>query len=114
MANHYTYRMEWSTDLYQYMARCLEIKGLYETAPTAQEALARAEAAVDAYVRESEEVFGSEPPTPLTERNYSGRFMVRASHSLHARLMVEAAEQGVSLNQWVVQKLADRKLNLDW
>ncbi len=27
---------------------------------------------------------------------------------LHARLAVEAAEQNVSMNQWVVQKLADR------
>jgi predicted HicB family RNase H-like nuclease len=27
---------------------------------------------------------------------------------LHARLTVDAAEQNVSLNQWVVQKLADR------
>ena len=27
---------------------------------------------------------------------------------LHSRLTVEAAEQNVSLNQWVVQKLADR------
>ena len=30
------------------------------------------------------------------------------SPALHARLAVEAAEQHVSLNQWVVQKLADR------
>ena len=27
---------------------------------------------------------------------------------LHARLAVEAAEQNVSMNQWVVSKLADR------
>jgi predicted HicB family RNase H-like nuclease len=27
---------------------------------------------------------------------------------LHGRLMVESAEQGVSLNHWVVQKLAGR------
>jgi predicted HicB family RNase H-like nuclease len=34
---------------------------------------------------------------------------VRTSPSLHAPRVVEAGEQGVSLNQWVVQKLADRK-----
>lgn len=60
MQTHYTYRLEWSTDTYEYYARCLEINGLYAVAPTAREALARAEAAVDAYLRESEEVFGSE------------------------------------------------------
>ncbi|MEV0673509.1 type II toxin-antitoxin system HicB family antitoxin [Mycobacterium sp. NPDC050441] len=39
---------------------------------------------------------------------YSGKFVVRVSPSLHARLVVEATEQGVSLNQWVVQKLVGR------
>ena len=63
MANHYTYRVEWSTDIEQY---------------------------------------------------YSGRFLVRTSRALHARLIMEAAEHGVSLNQWVAQKLADRKPDLDW
>jgi predicted RNase H-like HicB family nuclease len=102
VANHYTYRLEWSMDTAEYYARCLEIDGLYAVGPTAQTALARAEAAVVAYLRQNEEVFGGDPPTPLTEQ------------SLHCRLMVEAAEQGVSLNRWVVQKLAERKPNLDW
>ena len=114
MDNHYTYRMEWSSDFGQYMARCLEIDGLDATAPTAQEALARAEEAVVAYLREREEVFGREPPEPLSERNFSGRFVVRTSRSLHARLVMEATEQRVSLNQWIVQKLEDRKPSLDW
>jgi HicB family len=52
---------------------------------------------------------GSAPPESLTDRRYSGEFRVRTSPSLHSRLAVEATEQGVSLNQWVVQKLADRK-----
>ena len=57
---------------------------------------------------------GGDPPTPMTEQNYSGRFMVRTSRALHARLVTEAAEQGVSRNQWVAQKLAERKPDLDW
>ncbi|WP_414688998.1 toxin-antitoxin system HicB family antitoxin [Mycobacterium sp.] len=44
----------------------------------------------------------------MTERQFSGKFVVRTSPSLHARLTVEAAEQNVSMNQRVVQKLADR------
>jgi hypothetical protein len=32
MANHYTYRVEWSTDAEQYMARCMEITGLLASA----------------------------------------------------------------------------------
>jgi predicted HicB family RNase H-like nuclease len=50
---------------------------------------------------------GEDVPPPLTERKFSGKLIVRTSPALHARLTVEAAEQNVSLNQWVVQ-LADR------
>ena len=52
---------------------------------------------------------GATPPVSLTDRQYSGNLSVRTSPALHSRLAVEAVEQGVSLNQWVVQKLADRK-----
>ncbi|HEU0196184.1 MAG TPA: type II toxin-antitoxin system HicB family antitoxin [Nevskiaceae bacterium] len=38
--------------------------------------------------------------------HYSGRFVVRVPKSVHARLAREAAEQGVSLNQWAASKLA--------
>lgn len=37
------------------------------------------------------------------------KFVVRTSPALHGRLAVEAAEQNVSMNQWVIQKLADRR-----
>jgi len=37
-----------------------------------------------------DEVFGGEPPKPLTEQNYSGRFMVRTSREMHANLTIEA------------------------
>jgi predicted HicB family RNase H-like nuclease len=69
-----------------------------------QQAIADVERAVDEYLADCE---GDAPP-PITERQFSGKFVVRTSPALHSRLTVEAAEQNVSLNQWVVQKLADR------
>jgi len=36
----------------------------------------------------------------------SGRIVVRMPRTLHATLEKEAAREGVSLNQWVVAKLA--------
>jgi predicted HicB family RNase H-like nuclease len=101
--NHYTYRAEWSSEHGEYVGRCLELPWLSQWAPTLQRAIAGVERAVDEHLAEREEV-----PPPLTERQFSGRFLVRTSPALHARLTVEAAEQNVSLNQWVVQKLADR------
>jgi predicted HicB family RNase H-like nuclease len=56
---------------------------------------------------------GEAPPPSLTDRRYSGNFVVRTSPQLHARLVVEANEQSVSLNQWAVQKLANRPLRID-
>ena len=69
-----------------------------------QKAIANVEHAVDEYIAERE----GDVPSPLTERQFSGKFLVRTSPALHARLTVEAAEQNVSMNHWVVQKLADR------
>jgi predicted HicB family RNase H-like nuclease len=102
--NRYTYRAEWSSEFGEYIGRCLELPWLSECAPTLKEAIAAVEKAVDEYLADREGGI----PQPLTDRKFSGRFVVRTSPMLHARLTVEAAEQNVSLNQWVVQKLADR------
>jgi predicted HicB family RNase H-like nuclease len=63
--------------------------------------------AVDEFVGERA-ADGEEVPAPLSEGQYSGKFVVRTSPALHARLVIEAAEQKVSMNQWVVQKLSGR------
>ena len=72
-----------------------------------REAIASVEQAVDEFIAERAAA-DEDAPRPLTERQYSGKFVVRTSPALHARLTVEAAEQNVSMNHWVVQKLADR------
>lgn len=76
-------------------------------APTLQEATAAVGQAVDQVIAERE-ADGGELPAPLTERQYSGKFVVRTSPALHARLAVEAAEQNISMNHWVVQRLSGR------
>jgi predicted HicB family RNase H-like nuclease len=105
--NHYTYRAEWSSEHGEYVGRCLELPWLSQWAPTMQQAVANVEQAVDEHLAERREE-GFDVPEPITERQFSGKFLVRTSPALHARLTVEAAEQNVSMNQWVVQKLADR------
>lgn len=111
--NHYTYRAEWSREHDEYVGRCLELPFLKQWAPTLSEAIAAVERAVDEHVAECE---GDDVPAPITDRNFSGTFLVRTSPSLHARLAVEAADQRVSMNHWIVQKLADRPPSglLDW
>ena len=50
---------------------------------------------------------GEPLPTPLAERSYSGRFVVRVPPETHRQLVVRAAESGVSLNRLVSSLLAD-------
>ena len=103
--NRYTYRAEWSAEFSEYIGRCLELPFLSKSAPTMRDAIACVEQEVDEYLAERE---SDNIPPPLTDRKFSGKFVVRTSPMLHARLTVEAAEQNVSMNQWVVSKLADR------
>jgi predicted RNase H-like HicB family nuclease len=105
--NHYTYRVEWWPEQSEYVCRCIELPWLQKWAWTMRDAVAAVEQAADEYIAERESE-GLDVPPPLTERQYSGKFLVRTSPALHARLAVEAAEQNVSMNQWVVQKLANR------
>jgi predicted HicB family RNase H-like nuclease len=52
------------------------------------------------------EANGEKIPEPIAEKVYSGKFQVRISPSLHRRLAMEAAEENVSLNRYMSQKLA--------
>ncbi|MGV0740907.1 type II toxin-antitoxin system HicB family antitoxin [Mycolicibacterium sp. XJ870] len=103
----YTYRAQWMPDDRWYLGICLEFPNLSANGFTAHEAIAAVEKKV---ADEVANILADDydPPKSLTDHHYSGRFMVRISPVLHAKLTVEAAEQGVSLNQWVVQKLAGR------
>ena len=105
---NYTYRAEWDPERFEYFAHCLEFPGHYAQAFTAHEAVAAMERTVAGLLTERAE-FGQEPPQSITDHRYSGRFVVRTSRAMHARLMVEATEQGVSFNQWVACTLAGRR-----
>ncbi|MGB9224624.1 type II toxin-antitoxin system HicB family antitoxin [Mycobacterium sp.] len=107
--SRYTYRAEWCPTHDEYIATCTELPFLTRRAPTGHEAIAAIEQAVDEHLQDVR-ASGEEAPPPLTERNFSGTFVVRTSRELHTRLVLEAAEQRVSMNHWVVQKLADRQL----
>lgn len=45
-------------------------------------------------------------PIPVSERRFSGNLRLRLPVSLHGRLAHEAEREGVSLNQWIVSRLA--------
>ena len=45
-------------------------------------------------------------PDPIDDKNYSGKFVLRLPKSLHARLALEAEQEGVSLNQYALYRLS--------
>ena len=42
---------------------------------------------------------------------YSGRILLRMPKSLHEKLVIEAKQEGVSLNQYMLYKLSSEKEN---
>jgi predicted HicB family RNase H-like nuclease len=102
---HYAYRVLWSPEDEEYVALCAEFPSMswLEDSPAA---------ALDGMmnlVRDTiadMEANGEQIPQPLSERAYSGKFMVRVSPDLHARLAREAAEQNVSLNRLANERLS--------
>jgi predicted RNase H-like HicB family nuclease len=95
-ATHYTYRVAWSVEDGEHVATVAEFPSLSWLAPTPVEALAGL-ANVVGDVLADLAVSGEPIPEPLSERTYSGRFVVRVPAEVHRRLVREAAQQHVSL-----------------
>jgi predicted RNase H-like HicB family nuclease len=76
--NRYTYRLEWSPHYDEYIGSCLEFPYVRGQAPTPQQALSDITAAIDEYLADMKEL-GEPPPPSITDRPYSGTFVVRTS-----------------------------------
>jgi len=103
-ADHYTYRVRWSTEDGEYVATVAELPSLSWLA-------ASPVAAMDGMVRLAHDVVaemeaaGEVPPVPLSAKDYSGKFVVRIPPEAHRELALDAAEQGVSLNALAASRL---------
>ncbi len=102
---HYTYRVTWSAEDAEHVATVAEFPSLSWLAATPAEALAGLAGIVRDILTDLTAT-GEPIPEPLSERTYSGRFVVRVPADLHRRLAREAAEQHISLNRLVSDRLA--------
>ena len=102
---HYTYRITWSEDDGEYVALCAEFPSLSYLASDQTAALKGLTHLVKDVVDDMT-ANGERVPTPLADREYSGRFQVRIPPEQHRNLAIQAAEQGVSINRLVSSKLA--------
>ena len=82
-----------------------ELRGCMSEGDTAEEAIAMIREAMQLWLEVALEE-GIPIPEPRPEEDYSGKFVVRVSRSLHRELVENAEREGVSLNQYINVVLA--------
>jgi predicted HicB family RNase H-like nuclease len=103
--DRYTYRVTWSEDDREHVGLCTEFPSLSWLARTPEAALKGIRQIVAAVVKDMQES-GEPLPEPIASRQFSGKFMVRVPPEVHRKLVMQAAEAGVSLNRLASSKLA--------
>jgi predicted HicB family RNase H-like nuclease len=104
LVDKYTYRIEWSQEDNTHVARCLEFPSLSAHGTTVKDALSEIEFVVDEtlkWMREEKE----EIPEPLGLKKFKGNLTLRVPPELHKKLAIKSAEEGVSINQWIISRL---------
>jgi predicted HicB family RNase H-like nuclease len=102
--DRYTYRVTWSDQDEEYVGLCAEFLSLSWLDKNPEAALVGIRKLVRSAVKDM--VANNEPvPDPISVRNFSGKFMVRVPPETHRKLVLGAAESGVSLNRFIASKL---------
>lgn len=90
---------------FYYIGKVLELDGCMSDGDTPEETLANLREAMEGWI-ETKLANNFEVPQPLAEGNSSGKFTLRLPKTLHHKLTLEAKQEGVSLNQYALYKLA--------
>jgi antitoxin HicB len=88
-----------------YFAQIKELPGCFAQGETVEEAMEMLDTARRLWLETAYED-GFEISEPHGEREYSGKFFIRAPKSLHRALDIMADKEGVSLNQYLVATLS--------
>ena len=104
VADHYTYRVRWSAEDGEYVGTVAELPSLSWLAADRAEAFAGIQK-LTADVVTDMLADGETPPDAIADRTYSGKFVVRVPPELHRQLVLEAADQHVSLNRLISSRL---------
>lgn len=97
---HYTYRITWSADDEEFVGLCAEFPSLSFLAATRTAALDGIVNTVSTIIDDLND--NHEPiPTPIAEKQFSGKFQLRIPPQQHRQLAIKAAESGVSLNRYI-------------
>ena len=101
LVDKYTYRVGWSEEDAVHIARCLEFPSLSAHGDSPESALAEIKEVVSASIAWMEET-GETIPVPFGITRYKGSLTLRVPPSVHRDLVIRSAEEGVSLNQYIL------------
>ncbi len=103
IASKYIKFVEWSDEDNLFVGRCPELffGGVHGNDPTKvyQELSSIVEDHIQDILKEKI------PPPHKKRRAYSGKFVLRLDPQLHRAISLKAEDKGISLNQYVLQKL---------
>ena len=105
---HYPLNIFWSAEDAGFIAEVPDLPGCSACGASEAAAARAAQHAIAAWI-EAAKAAGRPVPAPSKVQplqSYSGKFLVRVPRSVHARLAQRAAQDGVSLNQYVAGVLA--------
>ena len=109
--HQYSPSVAWSPEDNMYVAVCPEFNNLMALAETEVAAVRELKTAI-ALVLEDMKEAGEIFPKPQTHPTHSGQFRVRIPKILHAKLVIQAGREGVSLNTLVNMFLTESSANL--
>jgi predicted HicB family RNase H-like nuclease len=101
----YTFCVEWSEKDKSHVSRCLEFPSVMAHGKSPEAALKEIRTAVFQAIQWMEEE-GETIPEPLGLRSFKGNLTLRVSSDVHRQLAIRAADQRVSVNQYILSKIA--------
>lgn len=102
--NKYSYNIEFDAEDNIYIARCAELSSLAAHGKTQEAALKEIKIVALETLKWMEEE-GENVPEAFSLHKFSGEFRVRMPPEKHRKIAIESSLQGVSMNQFIVNKL---------
>ncbi len=100
----YTYRVEWSGEDNAHISRCLEFPSLSAHGKTMESALKEIKVVVRETINWMQEE-NEKIPEPFGLKKYKGNLTLRVPTDVHRKLAIKSAEQGVSINQYILSRI---------
>ena len=104
LQDRYVFRVRYSDEDGKFLATVAELPSLSWLADSPEAALRGLRNVVDEVVADMQDN-GEAVPTPIDDKEYSGKFVLRLTPSEHRELALEAAEQHVSLNKLAASRI---------